>query len=105
MSKKQQRANERIRQIIAQHVTQNLPPQLGLVSITRVELTKDLSLARVYFLVMPEQNAQKVKEYLSEHERELRSKLGSLRIRRLPKLVFEEDKSAKIARELADGEI
>ncbi|RUM32029.1 MAG: ribosome-binding factor A [Aquifex sp.] len=107
MSRKRERLSEQIREIIAGFVVENAPPDVGVVSITRVDLTKDGSMARVYFTVLPEENAKRVKEFLEENKKALISRIRKLRIKTIPHLEFEEDKELKIMEKLwgEDGKV
>ncbi len=92
MSIKQNRIKEEIRHIVSKYVVENLPPSFGIVSITRVELSGDGSKGRVYFTVIPEENGEKVKEFLEENRKEIRRMIKELRIKVIPQLEFYVDK-------------
>ncbi len=96
MSKKQSRLQQQIKEIISNYAVQNVPSEYGIVSITKVELSKDGSKAKVYFTVIPEENEEKVKEFLKKSKRELISHIKNLRIKTIPELEFEVDKELKI---------
>lgn len=70
-------------------------PGLADVSLTVVDLTKDLSIARVYFsLLDPDADPQPATEGLKRASGFLRSKLGSmLKVRHTPELRFIHDDS------------
>jgi ribosome-binding factor A len=70
-------------------------PDLGLVTVSDVEMTRDLSVATLYvtFLAAKRTPAECVKQ-LAEHGPELRRELGKhLRIRVLPEIRFVYDES------------
>lgn len=71
-------------------------PRLQNVSLTAVELTRDLSVARVYFSLMdPNDDPVLAAEGLAAASGFLRSKLGSsIKIRHVPELRFAHDDSA-----------
>ena len=71
-------------------------PRVQDVSLTSVDLSRDLSVARVYFsLLNPEGDAKAALEGLERATGFLRSKLGrSLKIRHVPELRFAHDDSA-----------
>ena len=71
-------------------------PSLRNVSLTSVDLSRDLGVARVYFsLLDPEAGVEPVQEGLGRAAGFLRSKLGkSLQIRHVPELRFVHDDSA-----------
>lgn len=72
-------------------------PRLQGVSLTAVELTRDLSVARVYFsLLNPEDSPELVMEGLHKATGFLRVKLGSaIKVRHTPELRFVHDDSAE----------
>ena len=71
-------------------------PRLQNVSLTAVELTRDLSVARVYFSLMdPNDDPVRAAEGLAAASGFLRRKLGSsIKIRHVPELRFAHDDSA-----------
>lgn len=80
-------------------------PALRDVSISEVELSRDLSVARVYFSVLdPDADIAEAEEGLRRASGFLRSRLGkALTVRHVPELRFEHDDSA--ARGLALSEL
>ncbi|WP_461832121.1 ribosome-binding factor A [Aquifex sp.] len=105
MSKKRERLSEQIKEVVAKYVVENAPPDIGIVSITRVELTKDGSRAKVFFTVLPEENADKVKTFLEEHKRNITEKIKRFRVKVIPKLEFEEDKETQIMEKLWNEQV
>lgn len=79
-------------------------PRLKGVSLTSVELTRDLSVARVYFsLLHPDDKPEAVLEALGKANGFLRTKLGKeLMIRQVPQLRFVHDDSAQHAAYISD---
>ncbi len=71
-------------------------PRLAHVSLTDVELSRDLSVARVYFsLIDPNEDPVKVAEGLERASGFLRGKLGrAIKVRHVPELRFAHDDSA-----------
>lgn len=72
----------------------------NLVTITEVEVAVDLSLAKIYFSVLPQNNAEDVLMSLNERKREIRGKFGNLigkRIRIVPELAFFHDNTEEKA--------
>ncbi len=71
-------------------------PRLDGVSLTVVELTRDLSVARVYFsLLDPDGDVAAAEEGLAKASGFLRSKLGqAIKARYVPELRFKHDDSA-----------
>ncbi len=83
-------------------------PRLQDVSLTAVDLSRDLSVARVYYsLLNPDDSVEGAQEGLEKAAGFLRRKLGgALKVRHVPELRFAHDDSAehgmKIS-ELIDG--
>ena len=83
-------------------------PRLKEVSLTHVDLSRDLGVARVYFsLLSPDADPQRAIEGLDKASGFLRAKLGSaIKVRHVPELRWVHDDSAehgmKIS-ELIDG--
>lgn len=91
-----QRVAEQIREELSQMLaTEVSDPGVGLVTITRVAVTADLSLARVYWTVMgeaPERRATaKALDRAAPYLRHLLA--GRLTLRRVPELRFQFDES------------
>jgi ribosome-binding factor A len=84
-------------------------PGLAEVSLTAVELSKDLSVAKIYFsLLNPDADPEPALQGLKRASGFLRSKLGSiLLVRHIPELRFVHDDSiahaAKISRLIDDA--
>ncbi|MDH3747433.1 MAG: 30S ribosome-binding factor RbfA [Gammaproteobacteria bacterium] len=74
-------------------------PRIGNVSLTAVDLSRDLSVARVYFsLLDPDQDPVPTTEALTNAAGFLRSKLGkAIKVRHVPQLRFMHDDSAEQA--------
>jgi ribosome-binding factor A len=72
-------------------------PRLKNVSLTGVDLSRDLSVARVFFSMLdPADSVEPVEEGLQRAAGFLRSKLGhALKIRHVPELRFVHDDSAE----------
>ena len=71
-------------------------PRLEGVSLSSVELSRDLSVARVYFSILdPDGDAGNVQQGLEKASGFLRAKLGqAIKVRHVPELRFEHDDSA-----------
>ena len=74
-------------------------PRIGNVSLTAVDLSRDLSIARVYLsLLDPNQDPGPTVEALANASGFLRSKLGkAIKVRHVPQLRFIHDDSAEQA--------
>jgi len=78
-------------------------PRLKLVSLTSVDLSRDLSVARVHFsLLDPSGDPAEVKEGLERASGFLRARLGrEIKIRHVPELRFTHDDSAAEAQRIS----
>ena len=71
-----------------------------MVTVTEVRLPPDLSLARVYISVFPDDQAEAQIKAIQENAATIRYDLGKRmgsQLRRIPELTFHQDKSAKYA--------
>jgi len=78
-------------------------PRLGLVSLSSIELARDLSIARVYFsLLDPNGDPEPVKEGLQSASGFLRGRLGrEVKMHHVPELRFLHDDSAAEAQRIS----
>jgi len=78
-------------------------PSLKLVSLSSLELSRDLSVARVYFSMLdPDGDPAPVQEGLERASGFLRSRLGrEIKIRHVPELRFAHDDSAAEAQRIS----
>ncbi len=99
MRNRSDRMGDEIRRILAELVQRKLSdPRINEnVSITGVDLSKDLSNARVYYSVYGDNDAQEgAKAAFEKAKGYLRTELASrLRSRKVPRLIFIEDKSIR----------
>ena len=74
-------------------------PRLEGVSLTSVDLTRDLSVAKVYFSTLnPDADPEPVQEGLNRASGFLRNQLGkAIKVRHVPELRFMHDDSAAIS--------
>ena len=79
-------------------------PRLKGVTLTAVDLTRDLSVARVYFSTLePDADPAPVLQGLEKASGFLRGKLGhALKVRHVPELRFEHDDSAAEGQRISD---
>ena len=79
-------------------------PRLQRISLTAVELSRDLSVARVYFSILdPNGDPGPVQEGLEKASGFLRAKLGqAIKVRHVPELRFEHDDSAAESQRISD---
>jgi ribosome-binding factor A len=89
------RVNEVVLEALAQELEELSDPRLGFVTLTGVEVSKDLQVADVYYSVLgePEQRAGTAAALVSATPR-LRTVLGhNVRMKYVPELRFREDPS------------
>jgi ribosome-binding factor A len=90
------RVGEQIRQEVSQILsTEVRDPGVGLVTLTRVKVSPDLQVARIYYTLMGDEKAQKETARAIERATPfVRRQLGArLSLRRVPELHFHFDKS------------
>jgi ribosome-binding factor A len=94
-ARRKRRIEELIQQEISDLILRDLrDPRLGLVTITDVDLTPDLKLARVYFTAMDEEAELQSLEALQHAAGFLQHGMGArIRLRFTPKLEFRVDSS------------
>lgn len=96
MSKRSEKVAETIHETISSILARGLnDPRIGFVTIIAVEVTDDLSLARIYFTVIGDDAAKKNSEIgLNSAKGFIRKELGRvLTIRHMPELIFKYDHS------------
>ena len=78
--------------VIVEDLKDNIPYML---TFTRVEITKDLKYAKVFFSVLGKEKAvEESLDFLKRHNGVIRKMLGNrMRIRRIPELLFKYDSS------------
>ena len=76
-----------------------------LITITRVQVSPDLSVARVYISVLSPGNEHQVIEQINQHKGEVRGVLGrriGKQVRKIPELVFIADHGSEHASNIED---
>lgn len=94
-----ERLNEQLRREISDILRRDVrDPRIGIPTVTRVEVTPDLWMARVFVRVVGS-DAERVEtlEGLDGAAAFIRRELGGLRMRRVPELRFEVDKTLEHA--------
>jgi len=92
------RVGEQIRQELSQLLLSDVhDPGIGLITLTRVKVSPDLQLARVYYTLMGDERARaETKRALGRATPFLRRQIGSrIRLRRVPELQFHFDESVE----------
>jgi ribosome-binding factor A len=91
------RVGDQIRQELSELLSRGQvhDPGIGFITLTRVQVTPDLQLARVYYTTMGDQNARKdTAKALKRATPFLRRHVGGrLQLRRVPELEFRFDES------------
>jgi ribosome-binding factor A len=93
---RRERVQDELQRIVGQIIaSESRDPRLAMVSVTRVALSNDLSVARVYVSCLgSEQSGEKAAAVLEGAQGFIRSLVaGRMRIRRVPKLEFRYDPS------------
>ena len=103
MHKRSDKVAETIHELICSILSRGLnDPRIGFVTITGVDVTDDLSLAKIYFTVIGEEKAKKESEAgLNSAKGYIRREIGKhLTIRHTPELVFKYDNSLDYGRKI-----
>ena len=92
-----ERVNHEIQRIISQIIQEEVDnPNLGMISIIRVDTAADLRTCKIFFSVFPEANTESAFDTLLEMKGFIKKLLGaSLKIRYLPDIEFVPDNSIK----------
>lgn len=90
MSLRMQKVNSELRRQLVEIIQQEVDdPNIGLLSITRVDTTNDLREAKVYFSLLDETKIAKVQTILDKMHKFLRASLGKrTHLKILPELRF-----------------
>ena len=93
------RVGDQIRQELSELLSRGTvhDPGIGFITLTRVQVTADLQLARVYYTTMGDQNARKdTAKALKRATPFFRRQVGArLQLRRVPELEFRFDESVE----------
>jgi ribosome-binding factor A len=95
-SNRPERVAEQIRMELSQLISRNLQdPGVGFVTLTKVKVTTDLQLARIYYTTMGDENARReTAAALKRAAPFLRRQIGQrIRLRRVPEIEFFFDQS------------
>jgi ribosome-binding factor A len=93
-TRRQRRINELLHEELSLLVPNRLDdPRLANARVTRVQTTQDLSTAKVYVVSISDEDVDGALAALQHAEGLLRSEIAGSGLRRLPRLVFVEDKA------------
>jgi ribosome-binding factor A len=99
MSIRTERLASVIRKDLGGILQQNYQPAGTFITVTRVRLTDDLSIAKVYLSIFsPNRDVMPIYKKIDEHQSEIRYELASKiknQVRRIPDLLFYEDDTAE----------
>jgi ribosome-binding factor A len=93
------RVSEEFREILAEEIPKLKDPRIGFVTVTHVRVTPDLRLARVFYTALGDERERRATAAgLRSARAHLRQVIGGqVRIKTLPDLLFEEDRSIEAA--------
>jgi ribosome-binding factor A len=112
MSERMRRVNESVREVVAEGVRGLKDPRIGMVTVTGVEVTRDLAEARVYVSVLGGESTRRATlQGLDSAKGVLQARINrELSLRRTPQLTFHYDETVergvrmtKLIDELAAG--
>lgn len=99
MSIRTERLGSVIQKDLGEILQKQYQPSGTFITVTRVRLTDDLSIAKVYLSIYaPGRDEQPVYQYIDDHQDEIRYELASKirnQVRRIPELIFFEDDTAE----------
>ncbi|MTI89326.1 MAG: 30S ribosome-binding factor RbfA [Balneolaceae bacterium] len=99
MSFRPKRLAEVVKRDLGSIIQKDYQPEGTFVTVTKVTMTPDLMIAKVYLSVFsPGRDDKAVYEYIDDHIQEIRYKLASKirnQVRKIPELHFYVDKSAE----------
>lgn len=100
-----ERIGQEMQVILARLISQEIKdPRLGVVTITGVEVTRDLAYAKVYFVVRDEENQRDISlKILKQAAGFLRRRVADeITLRIVPELQFVYDASSEYGRKIDD---
>ena len=97
MSDRMRRVNESVREVVAEGIRALKDPRIGMVTVTAVEVTRDLQEARVYVSVLGGENKRRATlQGLDSAKGVLQSRINrELSLRRTPQLSFQYDETVE----------
>lgn len=104
MSQRVARVQKLAREVLGEAIQSLKDPRIGFATVTSVRMTPDLRHARVFVSVLGTQDEQdETMRGLASATPYLRSELGKeVRLRHLPELLFELDRSAETAERIEE---
>lgn len=99
MSIRTERLGSVIQKDLGKILQQDFQPVGTFITVTRVRLTRDLSIAKVYLSIFsPDREVEPIYKYIDERQDEIRFQLASKiknQVRRIPELLFYQDDTAE----------
>lgn len=99
MSIRTERLGSVIQKDLGQILQRGYQPSGAFITVTKVRITEDLTIAKVYLSVFTQDRDPKtIYQYIDEHQDEIRYELASKiknQVRRIPELLFFEDDTAE----------
>jgi ribosome-binding factor A len=105
MAQRPERVQEALRQEISSIIHDNLSdPRLGFLTITKVELTKDLRYARIYFSVLGEMKDKRLAlKGLNSAKGYIKNMISEkIKLRFMPEIIFKIDESLEHTKQVHD---
>jgi ribosome-binding factor A len=98
------RLGELLREIVAEELTEIDDERLELVTITGVEVDRELERAKVFYTSLgQDERSPDIVEALAEHKGRVRRAIGNqARVRRVPEVVFSPDEAQRSAERIED---
>ena len=98
------RLGELLREIVAEELTEIDDDRLELVTITSVDVDRELERAKVFYTVLgQDERSPAIVEALAEHRGRVRRAIGNqARVRRVPDVVFSPDDAQRSAERIED---
>lgn len=106
-SKRQQKVARQLQKDLSDIIRRRLGDHFrnAIVTVTRVEVSPDLSVARVYLSSLSADKDQNIMDLFMEYKSQIRKWLGlkiGKQVRRIPELVFIQDQGSQHASEIDD---
>lgn len=99
MSIRTERLSSVLQKDLGSILQKDYQPSGTFITVTRVRMTDDLSIAKVYLSIFsPNRDVQPIYKHIDDHQDEIRYKLASKiknQVRRIPELLFYEDDTAE----------
>ncbi len=96
MTRRTERVGHVIQRELSDYILREISdPKLGFITLSRVEVSTDLGLAKIFVTVLgPESDKQNSLEILNRYAPRMRSRLSkAMATRTVPKIIFVEDKN------------